>query len=362
MADRRILRAAFATAMCVVLAACNQSGRPRNVAAPKPAPAAAPMVSPADYGKVIGNAYIVAPGDTLAVVADRTNTTVRALIDMNNLKQPYALTPGMRLALRPGGAMAVEAPPPATPVGSVGAEPLPAPSMPQTTAPGASISSESLPPPPGAPAGTSSSPSVGMKPIVEPEPVTPAPAASSTATKTVLPAPSPQTEPSPAPVPSKPAGAAPVQSEASPSPDSGAATSASVSTAPAAGSGHGQFAWPVQGKVISEFGSSKDGTKNDGINIAAPSGAPVVAAADGVVAYAGNELRGFGNMILIRHDSGYVTAYAHNASLLVKKGDKVKRGQTIARVGATGAVFGPQLHFEIRKGTQPVDPMSYLGG
>jgi murein DD-endopeptidase MepM/ murein hydrolase activator NlpD len=118
----------------------------------------------------------------------------------------------------------------------------------------------------------------------------------------------------------------------------------------------------VQGKVIGAFGSSKDGLKNDGINIAAPSGAPVLAAADGVVAYAGNELRGFGNMILLRHDGGFVTAYAHNASLLVKKGDKVKRGQTIARVGATGAVFGPQLHFEIRKGTQPVDPMTYLGG
>jgi murein DD-endopeptidase MepM/ murein hydrolase activator NlpD len=132
--------------------------------------------------------------------------------------------------------------------------------------------------------------------------------------------------------------------------------------APAAGSGKGPFVWPVQGKVINTFGSSTDGLKNDGINIAAPSGSPVVAAADGVVAYAGNELRGFGNMILIRHEGGYVTAYAHNDSLLVKKGDKVKRGQIIARVGATGAVFGPQLHFEIRKGTQPVDPMTYLGG
>jgi murein DD-endopeptidase MepM/ murein hydrolase activator NlpD len=135
-----------------------------------------------------------------------------------------------------------------------------------------------------------------------------------------------------------------------------------MESAPAAGSGGGQFAWPVQGKVIGAFGTMKDGTKNDGVNIAAPAGAPVVAAADGVVAYAGNELRGFGNMILIRHDGGYVTAYAHNASLLVKKGDKVKRGQTIARVGATGAVFGPQLHFEIRKGTEPVDPMTFLGG
>jgi murein DD-endopeptidase MepM/ murein hydrolase activator NlpD len=139
------------------------------------------------------------------------------------------------------------------------------------------------------------------------------------------------------------------------------AVEAAKGSGPAAGTGKGPFVWPVQGKVIGAFGSSNEGLKNDGINIAAPSGAPVVAAADGTIAYAGNELRGFGNMILIRHDGGYVTAYAHNASLLVKKGDKVKRGQTIARVGQTGAVFGPQLHFEIRKGTQPVDPMSFLG-
>jgi murein DD-endopeptidase MepM/ murein hydrolase activator NlpD len=140
------------------------------------------------------------------------------------------------------------------------------------------------------------------------------------------------------------------------------AAEAAKGAGPAAGTGKGAFVWPVQGKVIGAFGSSTEGMKNDGINIAAPTGAPVVAAADGTIAYAGNELRGFGNMILIRHDGGYVTAYAHNASLLVKKGDKVKRGQTIARVGQTGAVFGPQLHFEIRKGTQPVDPMSFLGG
>jgi murein DD-endopeptidase MepM/ murein hydrolase activator NlpD len=125
--------------------------------------------------------------------------------------------------------------------------------------------------------------------------------------------------------------------------------------------GNGQFGWPVQGQVVSKFGATADGLRNDGINISAPAGAPVVAAADGVVAYAGNELRGFGNMILIRHADGWVTAYAHNQSLSVKKGDTVKRGQTIARVGQTGNVTSPQLHFEIRKGTAAQDPMKYLG-
>jgi murein DD-endopeptidase MepM/ murein hydrolase activator NlpD len=131
--------------------------------------------------------------------------------------------------------------------------------------------------------------------------------------------------------------------------------------APAAHTGNGQFGWPVQGKIVSKFGATSDGLRNDGINISAPAGAPVQAAADGIVAYAGNELRGFGNMVLIRHANGWVTAYAHNQSLNVKKGDQVKRGQVIARVGSTGNVQSPQLHFEIRKGTSAVDPTKYLG-
>jgi murein DD-endopeptidase MepM/ murein hydrolase activator NlpD len=114
--------------------------------------------------------------------------------------------------------------------------------------------------------------------------------------------------------------------------------------------------------VILKYGATSDGLRNDGINIAAPAGAPVMAAADGTVAYAGNQLRGFGNLVLIRHANGLITAYAHNQSLLVQKGDKVKRGATIARVGSTGNVAKPQLHFEIRKGEEPVDPMKYLDG
>jgi murein DD-endopeptidase MepM/ murein hydrolase activator NlpD len=122
-----------------------------------------------------------------------------------------------------------------------------------------------------------------------------------------------------------------------------------------------RFLWPVKGKVISSFGPKKGGLNNDGINIAAPEGASVVAADNGVVAYAGNELRGFGNLLLIRHADGWVTAYAHNEKLLVKRGEKVKRGQTVAQIGRTGNVSAPQLHFEIRRGTDPVDPLKYLG-
>ncbi len=122
----------------------------------------------------------------------------------------------------------------------------------------------------------------------------------------------------------------------------------------------GTFIWPVQGRVIARFGKTKNG-KNEGINIAAPEGAPVRAAADGVVAYAGNELKDYGNLVLIRHKGGWVTAYAHNKALKVKRGDRVRQGQVIASVGRTGAVRTPQLHFELRKGATPVDPLVHLG-
>ena len=122
----------------------------------------------------------------------------------------------------------------------------------------------------------------------------------------------------------------------------------------------GRFMWPVQGKVIGHYGTSASGTHNDGINIAAAKGTPVRAADSGVVAYAGNELRGYGNLVLIKHAGGWMTAYAHNGTLLVKRGDVVKRGQEIATVGSTGIVSEPQLHFEIRRGTQVLDPTQYL--
>jgi murein DD-endopeptidase MepM/ murein hydrolase activator NlpD len=119
--------------------------------------------------------------------------------------------------------------------------------------------------------------------------------------------------------------------------------------------------WPVRGKVISEFGPKSGGLKNEGINISVPEGTSIRAAESGVVAYAGNELKGYGNLILIRHDGGYVTAYAHAKELIVKRGDKVKRGDVIAKAGQTGAVSSPQVHFEVRKGASALDPNKFLG-
>ncbi len=125
--------------------------------------------------------------------------------------------------------------------------------------------------------------------------------------------------------------------------------------------GSGQLRWPLRGKIISTFGPRPDGTHNDGVNVAAPMGSDIKAADAGVIAYAGDELKGYGNLTLIRHDNGWVTAYAHADELLVKRGDRIKRGQVIAKVGRSGQVDQPQLHFELRQGQKPVDPLPFLG-
>ena len=122
------------------------------------------------------------------------------------------------------------------------------------------------------------------------------------------------------------------------------------------------FRWPVRGRIIAAFGPKPNGLQNDGINLAVPEGTPIKAAEDGVVAYAGSELKGYGNLVLVRHANGFVTAYANASEILVKRGETVKRGQVIAKSGETGNVTSPQLHFEIRKGATPVDPAQYLSG
>jgi murein DD-endopeptidase MepM/ murein hydrolase activator NlpD len=120
------------------------------------------------------------------------------------------------------------------------------------------------------------------------------------------------------------------------------------------------FRWPVRGRVIGTFGPKPNGERNDGIDLAVPQGTEVRAAEDGVVAYAGNELKGYGKLVLIRHEDGFVTAYANASEILVKRNDKIRRGQVIAKSGQTGGVAVPQLHFEIRKGSTPVDPSQFL--
>ncbi len=187
-----------------------------------------------------------------------------------------------------------------------------------------------------------------------------APATRVVTTKTVVTAaakPAP-VRPAPARLAAAPAAPAAVQ----PKPAEVAAAAPPAPSAPAAApaadnSGNPEFRWPARGRIIQGF---KGG--NDGINIAVPEGTAVKAAENGTVAYAGSELKGYGNLVLIRHPNGFVTAYANNGELDVKRGDQVKRGQVIAKSGQSGNVSSPQLHFELRKGSTPVDPTQYLAG
>ncbi|MGC2783041.1 MAG: M23 family metallopeptidase [Roseiarcus sp.] len=119
-----------------------------------------------------------------------------------------------------------------------------------------------------------------------------------------------------------------------------------------------EFRWPARGRIIQGFKAGG----NDGINISVPAGTSVRAAESGTVVYSGDGLKGYGNLVLIKHPNGFVTAYGNNGELDVKRGDKVARGQVIAKSGDTGNVNSPQLHFELRKGSTPVDPTSYLAG
>ena len=145
-----------------------------------------------------------------------------------------------------------------------------------------------------------------------------------------------------------------------PPPQSSTAAPAAPQPQVSADAGVAGMRWPVRGKIISEFGNKPNGLKNEGINIAVPEGTSIRASDDGVVAYSGNELKGYGNLVLIRHAGGWVTAYAHAKELFVKRGDTVKRGDVIAKAGQTGSVDSPQVHFEVRKGAVAMDPLKYL--
>jgi len=293
----------------------------------------------------VSGSYVVAPGDSLYRIAKRHGTSVAALAEINGIAPPYKIRVGQHLTL-PGAALDSTAAAPS--------ETLP-PTAPETTLPGAGgskVTTEALPPPPGstaaaAPAATTSTSSTAVAVLPPPAlpPVNP----------TAPPPPTSEsngTTPALAPI----APAAPATSAAA----SGSSQITAVPPQPVS-RGLGKFLWPVNGKIVSPFGPKDGGLHNDGINIAAPLGTPVRAADNGVVVYAGNELRGFGNLLLIRHGDGWVSAYAHCDALLVKRGDQVKRGQVIGRVGQSGNVAAPQLHFELRKGAEAVDPLSQLG-
>ena len=152
-------------------------------------------------------------------------------------------------------------------------------------------------------------------------------------------------------------------------PDAKATNVAALTPAPAvpavrkrfvAPSGSGPFRWPIEGEILTEFGPAARGVHNDGVNIAAAEGTAVRAAARGTVAFIGRDIKSFGTLILVKHDGGLITAYAHLGEVLVAEGDVIDVGQQIATVGQTGKVDSPQLHFEIRKARKPIDPRTVI--
>jgi murein DD-endopeptidase MepM/ murein hydrolase activator NlpD len=367
-------RNAIAPAVALLLlAGCNQSGRPGSEApdySSRSASVQAATVAPDQALDGSSTLYAVIPGDTVYGVAERFGVPTRTLIDTNGLKPPFKLTTGQALrvparqehVVQPGESLFGIARIHSVDQSSLArlnrlSPPYRLEAGQRLALPG-KVEGHDLPPDddivvPGtttmAATSSGSGSTAGAMTVEElPAPTSAAPEAAPTAAS---PEP-PDAEFMDLPLPPEEAA---VEPAAEPLPEE---QIAAIPSPPPLD--EGEFMWPLNGKIVSRFGPKNDGLHNDGINIAAPRGTRVVAAENGVVAYAGNELRGFGNLLLIRHADGWVTAYAHNEKLLVNQGDKVTRGQAIARVGSSGNVSSPQLHFEIRRGAEPVDPLKHL--
>ncbi|MGL9617475.1 LysM peptidoglycan-binding domain-containing M23 family metallopeptidase [Bradyrhizobium sp. U531] len=337
---------------------------PRSVAAAQPAG---------------GTKIIVGTSDTLDLLAKRYRVTPQAILAANGYKGPRALSPGQQLIIpHPATAAAPAAAPALAPVAAAPvAKPVAAMAAPPSTHfvnhgdtlasiarknhissadlarangldPSAKLKLGTRLTVPGAKTAALAAP-------VAAAPVGAAPVAGTLQPVAAAPAPAMKVASAAAPVQSARLAQATANVEEKPAAEAPAKAAETTSALPT-------FRWPVRGKVVTSYGAKTNGKSNDGINLAVPEGTPVKAAEDGVVAYSGNELKGYGNLVLVRHSNGYVTAYAHASELMVKRGDTIKRGQVIAKSGQSGEVASPQLHFEIRKGSSPVDPLQFLNG
>jgi murein DD-endopeptidase MepM/ murein hydrolase activator NlpD len=333
-------------------------------------------------------AYVVTQGDTLSVVARRFGTTSKALAATNGLKATSSLRSGQRLILPDGvrdrgpirETVRTPAPPVTRPAVAVRPPvtepeaPLEAPlEDPATRAPSLRIEPGQGSPPSPAPIRTPAPVPVPVTPPPQVLPL-PVPIPQVATPKPVLPLPAPppavRTTPpqslTPAPVrppPSRtpPPVVVPTPAPPAPRPQSGGFTPPPTSSttpltdAQIATLGKGRFVWPIRGEILSDFGPKGTGQRNDGVNVRAVRGAPVRASAAGEVVYAGDQVPGFGNLVLIKHPEGWVTAYAHMSNVDVKIQQKVLQGQQIGEAGDTGGVSEPQLHFEIRYAPTPAE-------
>lgn len=315
-----IIRAGVAAAAAALTACAGPSG-PAEIEMRTGAPGSASAASPSSGASgACEGGVTVRPGDTLFAISRRCGVTVDALAAANDLRPPYQLRPGQVLMMSGG---------------------------------------------PGAPSRTAAAPASSAAPAAAGEyvvrqgdtlfsvarahgvqPETLARMNSIAAPYTIYPG-------------QRLATPGPRLAEAAP--PSAARAGAELQGARESAPAEIRFAWPLEGRILEPFGGGgRGGQRNDGVKIAARLGDPVRAAAAGEVVYAGDEIQGYGELVLIRHSDRWVTAYAHNARLRVREGDQVSQGQVIAEAGESGSAREPQLHFEIRRNVTPVDPLRYL--
>jgi murein DD-endopeptidase MepM/ murein hydrolase activator NlpD len=356
---RGVCRAALVVLFASLLAACaNDQGGPAPLYMKGEQGAEAAPIAPAPRRDV---RITVRPGQSVKRLALEYHVSERSIIAANHLTPPYKIKIGQSLmipgAMEAGPVRQAMVPPRAAPQPPL---PVSGAAPPVTMVPAPVATAPAAPPPVAAavpvpaPAPRTPPPIRDIISLDDPPPAAPASAAPPPRAIN-FPEPAPGSSSSAAPPP--PVAAAP---QARPPGPSAAAEARAEETKQASAMHGGRFAWPVRGRVLSSYGVTSGGAHNDGLNIAAPKGAPIAAIDGGTVAYSGNELRGYGNLVLVKHSNGLISAYAHCEELLVKRGDTVHRGQVIAKVGATGGVSEPQLHFELRRGKQPVDPREFL--
>ena len=361
---RVIARAVTIAFLAGLVGACaDQNSGPAPVylksGAPAPASASALPPSPPPSPRYV----TVQEGQSVDRIAHRYHVPVSAIVAANGLKPPYKLRPGARLLLPnmgppPPVRQAAEYSRPSPPQTAAAAPtPLP-PQRPETLTPPQNVAAT-----PTAPSAAAAPPAAMAKTEPEVIPLDGPPPKQIVGAQHPPPVVGVMPPPAAAPSASAPPGAPPVlpprnAAAALPLPGEAPVDWGSAAAAQAAASG--RFPWPVRGRILANYGSTVGGGRNDGINIAAPLGTPVRAIDSGIVAYAGNEVKGYGNLVLIRHANGWISAYAHLDALSVKVGDKIAAGQVFARVGSSGGVGEPQLHFELRRGKKPVDPREFL--
>lgn len=340
-----VLRLIVLLAPPVLLAGCSPSFQ-----------GGAPVSRGAPSSTGCSGAVTVYAGDTLYSIARRCNVSVRDLIETNNLAAPYVISPGMQLRIPGGGEYVVQRGDALSLIARrLGIEFQTLARLNGKMAPYTIFVGEKLRLPGGrGGTGVATTGTGSALVIASPNSNRKGTEPSSASTRVVSQAPMP---------PSAPPVAAPADSAAAPEARHPAFEPRQTLPPPPPPMGGKGFIWPVKGDLVAEFGPmGSKGQHNDGINIAAARGTPVRAVENGVVAYVGNELKGFGNLLLVKHADGWVSAYAHNDQLMVRKGDSVKRGQQIATVGTSGGVDSPQLHFELRRGTEAVNPVTHLNG